>query len=231
MAAPISGRKVVGGRVQSRVKAVPSKTRAELSRVFIWQLEDALIATSIELENLWCRGAITRQIADLTIQMFQTANQKLDATLRHARVGAPQTLANSKSLLKDTQLFRAAIKPMMRSDLPCAEELANCIHELCCDIEHYARQVKITHKIVRISSDRLSKPANRPTNWLAKAELAVIINQHQDIHGSESFPKPRQIKAALARVNLSIPDRTLRKWLEQMRLNTFSHHIQPRKRQ
>lgn len=224
------GQKVVAGKVQQETTA-HIRVRAEFCRFFIGQLEDALAETRLELEDLWASGALTLQAADLIAQMFRIATATLDETLRHTGVGAPRTLSSARTLLKEMRSFRIAVKPMLTNDLPRAEELVSCVQQLCCDIEHYHRQIKTTHSIVHRSDGGEARPANRPTNWPAKAEFAKIVSHHQEVHGTGTFPKPSLVIKQLRHAGHIVPARTLGSWRSQIQSGTFSHHIQPRKRQ
>ncbi|MEY3664226.1 MAG: hypothetical protein RLZZ153_408 [Pseudomonadota bacterium] len=224
------GRKVVAGMVQPK-RTASKRARAELSRIFIWQFEDALAETRRELEDLWASGALSVQAADLIAQLFQLATATLDRTLRHTGVGAPRTSSNARTLLKEMQSVRVAVKPMLKADLPRADELVSCFQEFCCDIEHYQRQIRITHSIVHRSDGGEARPANRPTNWPAKAEFAKIVSHHQEVHGTGTFPKPSLVIKQLRHAGHIVPARTLGSWRSQIQSGTFRHHIQPQKRQ
>lgn len=224
-----SGRKIYAGKVQPS-KQEQNKDRANYCRHAAYWLSDALCESAAELNDLWNRGAISNEIATLTSELFGLACKTIDDSLKQTHVGAPPTLAKAKSLIKALEEFRAAIDSALTHDKRHALELACCLHEFCCDIAHYERQIRFTYGIVQITAAGRPKPSNRPTKLQEKKEFAKIVNEHQAVHGPGTFPKPRQIKAALASINKSVPDRTMREWRNQMRLNTFGHHIQPRKR-
>lgn len=224
------GRKVFAGKVQPS-KEEQNRERANYCRRAAYWFSDALCESAVELNDLWKGGAISNVVAALTNNIFGLACKTIDDSLRPKYVGAPQTLAKAKKLVKAMEGFRAAIDSALTHDKPLALKLAFCLHEFCCDITHYEQQIRFAYGIVQVTAEGRSMPANRPTNLEGKKELAKIVNAHQAAHGADTFPKPRQIKAALASVNLRVSDRTLREWRKQMRLNTFGHHIQPRKRQ
>lgn len=226
----ISGRKIIAGKVQPS-KEEQNRDRANYCRRTANWLSNALYESAVELNDLWNRGAISNGIAALTSNIFGVACKTIDDSLKQTHVGAPSTLAKAKKLVKAMEGFRAAIDSALTHDKPHALKLACCLHEFCCDIAHYEQQIRFAYGIVQITAEGRSMPANRPTNLQGKKEFAKIVNAHQAAHGAHTFPKPRQIKAALASVNLSVPDRTLREWRKQMQFNTFGHHIQPRKRQ
>lgn len=224
------GRKIIAGKVQP-AKKEQNKDRTKYCRRAACWLSDALCESAAELNDLWNRGAISNEIAVLTSDIFGLACETIDDSLRPKHVGAPRTLAKAKNLVKAMEGFRAAIGSALTQDKRHAPELACCLHEFCCDIAHYERQIRFAYGIVHIDATGRPKPANRPTKLQGKKEFAKIVKEHQAVHGLGTFPKPRQIKAAMALVNQSIPDRTLRKWREQVQLGTFGHHIQSRKRQ
>lgn len=224
------GRKIITGKVQPS-KEEQNRDRANYCRRATYWLSDALCGSAAELNDLWNRGAISTEIADLTQRIFSIACSTVDDSLKSTRVGSPPALRKAKNLLKAMEGFRAAIDSALTHDKRHALELAWCLHEFCCDIAHYERQIRIAYGIVQVTAEGRPKPANRPTKLQGKKEFDKIVNEHQAVHGPGTFPKPRHIKAALARVNQSIPDRTLREWRKQMRLNTFNHYIQPSKRQ
>lgn len=226
----VPGRKIIAGKVQSP-KGAQNRDRANYCRRAAYRLSDALCESAAELNHLWNSGAITNEIAVLTSDIFDLACSTIDYSLIPKHVGAPRTLEKSKNLVKAMEEFRAAIDLALTHDKRHALELASCLHEFCCDIAHYERQIRFAYAIVQITAAGRIKPANRPTNLQGKKEFAKIVNEYQAVHGPEKFPKLRHIKAALASVNQSIPDRTLREWRKQMQLNTFGHHIQTRKRQ
>lgn len=224
------GRKIISGKVQSS-KEEQSRDRTNYCRNAAYWLSDALCESAAELNDLWDRGAISTEIADLTRRMFSIACSTVDDSPKPKRVGAPQTLARAKNLLKAMGTFRDAVDAAITYDQRHALELAWCLHEFCCDIAHYERQIRCAYGIFPLTASGYPRPANRPTKLKAKIQFAKIVNEHQAAHGTETFPKPRQIKVALSRVNQSIPDRTLLEWRKQMQSGTFGHHIQPKKRQ
>jgi hypothetical protein len=224
------GRKIIAGKVQSSQKK-QNRDRANYCHRAAYWLSDALCESAAELNHLWNSGAISKDIAVLTSYIFGLACRTIDYSLRPKHVGAPRTLAKAKKLVKAMERFRDAIDSALTHDKRNALELACCLHEFCCDIAHYERQIRFAYAIVQITTAGRIKPANRPTNLQIKKEFAKIVNAYQAVQGPEKFPKLRHIRAALASVNQSIPDRTLREWRKQMQMKTFGHHIQARKRQ
>lgn len=223
-------RKIVAGKVKPSKRAL-DRERSNYSRVAAYWLDEALCESAAGLNDLWGRGAISTEVADLIRRIFSIACSTVDDSLKPTRVGSPPTLMKARDLLKAMEGFRVSIDSVITHDQRHALDLAWCLHEFCCDIAHYELQIRFAYGIVHVDAEGNPKPANKPTKLKEKKEFAKIVNEHQAAHGAGTFPKPRQIKAALARVNHSIPDRTLREWRKQMRRNTFSHHIQPRKRQ
>ncbi len=226
----VPGRKIIAGKVQPS-KEEQNRDRANYCRRAAYWLSDALCESAAELNDLWNRRAISNVIAALTSDIFGLACETIDDSLKPKHVGAPKNLAKAKKLVKAMEVFRVAIDSGITHDKRHALELAWCLHEFCCDIAHYERQIRFAYGIVQVTAEGRPKPANRPTKLKEKKEFAKIVNEHQTVHGPETFPKLRHIKAALARVNQSIPERTLREWRKQMQLNTFGQHIQPSKRQ
>ena len=224
------GRKIISGKVQPS-KEEQSRDRTNYCRRAAYWLCDALCESAAELNDLWNRGAISNEIAGLTSDIFGIACETIDDSLKPTHVGAPRTSAKAKNLVKAMEGFRAAIDSAVTHDKRHALELAWCLHEFCCDIAHYEQQIRHAYAIVPLTPGRRPKLANRPTKLQEKAEFAKIVNEYQATHGAGAFPKPRQIRIALSRVNQSVPDRTLRAWKQQMLSGTFSHHIQPKKRQ
>lgn len=224
------GRKIIAGKVQPS-KEEQNRERANYCRRVAYWLSDALCESAAELTDLWNRGAISNEIATLTSNICGLACKTIDDSLKPTHAGAPRTLAKAKSLVKALEGFRAAIDAALTHDKRHALELAWCLHEFCCDIAHYERQIRLAYGVVQVTAEGRPKPTNKRTKLQGKKEFAEIVNKHQAAHGAGTFPKPRQIKAALARINQSVSDRTLREWRRQMRLNTFGHHIQPSKRQ
>jgi hypothetical protein len=226
----IPSRKIIAGKVKPSKREL-DRDRSNYCRIAAYWLDEALCESAAGLDDLWGRGAISTEIADLIRRIFRIACSTVDDSLKPTRVGSPPTLRKAKNLLKEMAAFRDAIDAFITYDQRHALELAWCLHEFCCDIAHYELQIRFAYGIVHVDAGGRFKPANRPTNLQGKVEFAKIVNEYQAAHGAETFPKPRQIKAALDRANHSVPDRTLREWRKQMRLNTFSQHIQPRKRQ
>ena len=224
------GRKIIAGKVKP-AKKERNRDRSNYCRIAAYWLNDALCESAAELNDLWDRGAISTEIADLTRRIFSIACSTVDDSLKPTRVGSPPTLRKAKNLLKAMGAFRDAVDAAITYDQRHALELAWCLHEFCCDIAHYERQIRFAYGIFQVTAEGRPKPTNRPTKLQGKKEFAKIVNEHQASHGEGTFPKPRKIKIALSRVNQSVPDRTLRKWREQMQLGTFGHHIQPKKRQ
>jgi hypothetical protein len=223
------GRKIIAGKVQSSKEQ--NRDRANYCRSMADWLSDALCESAAELNDLWNKGAISDAIAALTSGIFSLVCKTINYSLKPTHIGAPRTLAKANKLVKEMVEFRAAIDSALTNDKQHALTLALCLYEFCCDIEHYVLQIRFAYGIVHVDSQGRPKPANRPTNWAAKAKFEAIVKHHRGIHGPESFPKLGKIKAELARVNVTIPDRTLREWGKQIRLKTFEYHIQPKKRQ
>jgi hypothetical protein len=223
-------RKIIAGTVKPSKKE-QDRGRANYCRNAAYWLSNALCESSAELNDLWDRGAISTEIADLTGRIFSIACSTVDDSLKPTQVGAPRTSTKAKNLVKAMESFRGAIDSALTHDQRHALELAWCLHEFCCDIAHYERQIRCAYGIVHLTAGGYPRPANRPTNVQAKTEFANIVNEHQATQGAATFPKLRQIKAALRRVNQNVPDRTLRAWRTQMQLGTFGHHAQPKKRQ
>jgi hypothetical protein len=228
--AGIPSRKFIAGKVQS-LKQEQERDRANYCRSAAHSFNAALCESAAEINDLWSRGAISSEVAQLIRRIFGIACSTSDESLKPTRVGAPRTLRNAKNLLKEMVEFRDAVDAAITYDLRHALELAWCLHEFCCDIAHYEQQIRHAYAIVPLTPGRRPKLANRPTKLQEKAEFAKIVNEYQATHGAGAFPKPRQIRIALSRVNQSVPDRTLRAWKQQMLSGTFSHHIQPKKRQ
>jgi hypothetical protein len=224
------GRKIIAGKAQPSKKE-QNRDRANHCRRAAHWLSDALCESAAELNDLWDRGAISNELAALTIDIFGLACETINDSLKPKHVGAPRALAKAKNLATEMEGFRVAIDYAVTHDKRHALELAWCLHEFCCDIAHYEQQIRYAYGIVQITSKGQPKPANRPTNFQGKNEFAKLVHKHQAVHGANTFPNTRHIKAALARINQSVPDRTLRGWRRQMQLNTFGHYIQPRKRQ
>lgn len=228
--AGIPSRKFIAGKAQS-LKQERERDRTNYCRSAAHSFNAALCESAAEINDLWSRGAISSEVAHLIRRIFGIACSTSDESLKPTRVGAPPTLRNAKNLLKEVAEFREAVDAAITYDQRHALELAWCLHEFCCDVAHYEQQIRYAYAIVSLTPGRYPKPANRPTKLKAKTEFAKIVNEHQAAHGTETFPKPRQIKVALSRVNQNVPDRTLREWRKQMQSGTFGHHIQPKKRQ
>lgn len=225
------GQKIVGGKRKLPAKTRLERERADYSRTCIWQLHAALIESTKELQDLWQRGAMSEELADLIRSIFITAFSTLEDSIKHVGRGAPKILSNSKRLMHASQIFRIKINQLLTHDRPHALELAWCLYEFCCDIAHYEQQIKYAHGFVLISTEGRPKLANRPTKWKAKAEFAKFIIQHQNIHGHGLFPKTNQIKTHLIVANQSVAERTVREWIRQIKSGKFGSHIQPKKRQ
>ena len=189
------GRKIIAGKVQPS-KDEQNRDRANYCRRADYWLSDALCESAAELNDLWNRGAISNEIATLTSDIFGLACKTIDDSLKPKHVGAPRKLAKAKKLVKAMEVFRAAIDSAITHDKRHALELAWCLHEFCCDIAHYERQIRFAYGIVQVTAEGRPKPANRPTKLQGKKEFAKIVNEHQAAHGAGTFPKPRQIKAA-----------------------------------
>jgi adenylate kinase family enzyme len=224
------GRKIIAGKALPQKKE-QKRDRANYCRLTACWLRDALCESAAELNDLWNKRAISNEIAVLTSNIFGIACKTIDDSLKPKHVGAPRTLAKAKNLVKEMERFRVAIESAVTHEKRHALELACCLHEFCCDIVHYELQIRFAHGIVDFDAQGQPKLTNRPTNIQGKNEFAKVVHKHQAVHGANTFPKTRHIKAALASVNQSVPDRTLREWRRQMQLNTFGHYIQPRKRQ
>jgi hypothetical protein len=225
------GQKIVGGKRKLPAKTRLERERADYSRTCIWQLHAALIESTKELQDLWQRGAISEELADLIRSIFITAFSTLEDSLKHDGRGAPKTLSNSKRLMHASQIFRIKINQLLTHDQPHALALAWCLYEFCCDIAHYEQQIKYAYGFVLISAEGRPKLANRPTKWKAKAEFDKFIIQHQNVHGHGLFPKINQIKTHLIVANQSVAERTVREWIRQIKSGKFGNHIQPKKRQ
>lgn len=224
------GRMIIAGKAKPS-KDEQNRDRADYCHRAAYWLDDALCESAAELNDLWNRGAISTEIADLIRRIFRIACTTIDDSLKPTRVGSPPTLMKARDLLKAMEEFRVSIDFVITHDRRHALSLAWCLHEFCCDIAHYEQQIRFAYGIVHLTAEGRPKPANRPTKIREKKEFEKIVNKHQAAQGAETFPKTRQIKAALAAVNQSVPDRTLREWRKQMRLKTFDHYVQPRKRQ
>jgi hypothetical protein len=223
--------RVVAGKVQAPAKTNRERKRARYSKVAIRQLEDALISSAKELEELWARGALTIKVANLTEGMFQAACSTLDATLQHNRKGAPPMLRGAKALLKQAENFRADIDSHLTHDRPHALALACCLHKFCCDITDYEQQIRFAYAIVDLSPGGKPKLPHRPTDWAAKIAFAEIVFSHQVSYGVDTFPKTKTTEVHLKNAGHSVSPRTLRWWRQQMDAGTFSSHVQQRKRQ
>ena len=226
-----SRRNFFTGKIKSPARTKRDRDRADFCRVFISQLLLALDESANELQYLWERNALSKEVADLTRGLVSITRQTLYDSFRSVSRGAPKRLSNAKELLKEMHIFRLKIDLVLTHERPHALELACCIQEFCCDISHYEQQIRFVYGIVSVTAEGRPKLANRPTKWTAKNAFAKIVIQHQAIHGEGTFPKPRQIKADLSLANHVVPERTLREWRRQVQLGTFSRHTQAPKRQ
>jgi len=181
------GQKIVDGKRKLSAKTSLKRERADYSRICIWQLHEALIESSKELQDLWQRGAMSEELVDLIRSIFITAFSTLEDSIKHVGRGAPKTLSNSKRLIHASQIFRININQLLTHDRPHALELAWCLNEFCCDIAHYEQQIRYAYGFVLITAEGRPKLANRPTKWKAKAEFAKFIMHHQHIRVAYSF--------------------------------------------
>jgi hypothetical protein len=224
-------RRVRSGKLQAGTKNPLNRDRGLFSRAFCRQLEQNLVKRARELDDLWDQGVVSKDVAELIAQIFNAACSAIEAILKHKKAGAPPTLRRAKGLLRELQRFQHNIDLTLTHDLPGALDLALSLQDLCDDIAHYIRQIGITFAIDNVTVDRQAKPANRPTNWDAKAALAEIVHNHQRQYGTGTLPKPRQATSQLQQAKHHIPDRTLRQWYAQMKSGTFGNYVQDRKRQ
>jgi len=226
------GKKYVNGEVKTeKTKSTDMVDRAGQSRLFIWQLQNALTESKKELEDLWNRKSISIEVADLITSMFNTTWKVLYKSQNHRIRGAPKTLSSARELASDMRKFRTSLDQVLTNDLPNALELACCLHEFCCDIAHYEFQISCVYGIAHINAEGHPKFTNRQTNWKAKKLFETILIAYQQTNGAGKFPKLRQIKASMRCANHSISDRTIRNWKSQIQNGTFSKFIQPKKRQ
>ena len=227
----ISGRKITNAKIKSTKKLQRDKDRAIYIQLFNEQLRRTLIESANELQILWERSAISKEVAELTRKLFSAAYATINNSLRCNARGATRALWNAKKLQNAMQIFRTEIDSKLTHERPHPLELACCLHEFCCDINHYETQIRYTYGLIYVTAEGEPKLSNRPTNWIAKIEFDKIITEHQKIYGQGSLPRTRQIKAKLHLANCNVSERTLREWRKQGKSGTFSRHIQPSKRQ
>ncbi len=207
-----------------------SADRKNFSFWFIYQLNNALIKRATEEERFWNSGAMSDAIAKQVTDFHKKVIQALDETLNHKSAGAPPTLKNAKALVPLVGTFKNKCSKLITADCLDHFRMAVCLYDLCDDVEHYVRQIKIVFGIVSVVGD---KPvmSNRPTNLEAKKLFGQIVRNHQTKFGLNSFPKPRAIQSAMAEKGHTIPKRTLNFWKTQIAKKTFEYFIQPQKRQ
>jgi hypothetical protein len=227
--AGLPSRKINGGKLLPE-KVRKAHDRAVFSRAFIQQLEISLAKRARELDDLWDLGTITKQVAARTTSLFCYTCKAIDRTLDHHKEGAPPTLRDFGNLLTQVATFEFAMDRL----LTCKNEdefyLAFCLRDLCDDIEHCVRQLRMTYAIVSVENGRVT-PANRPTNWAAKQSYAELIRAHQQQYGRDTYPTPRYVIEQLQKSGHQVSARTLRDWRSQVRNGTFSSYVQNRKRQ
>ena len=226
------GKKYFNGKAKTeQKKSTNIGERARQSRIFIWQLQNALVETKNELEDLWNRNSISIEVANLITCMFNTTWKELYSSLNHRIRGAPKTLSSARKLASDMRKFRTSLDQVMTNDLPNALELAYCLHEFCCDIAHFEFQISCVYGVTHINDKGHPKFTNRQTNWKAKILFETLLIEYQQTNGAGKFPKLCQIKASMLCANHSISDRTIRNWKNQIKDGTFSWFIQAKKRQ
>ena len=204
--------------------------RANLSRRFINQLNEALEDEARHLERLWKQRAFSKQLEAACLQIYQQVIETVDSTSRHRTRGAPPTLSKARSLLPAVEHFEKCLETLPERRHPSARELAICLRDLCDDVRHYVRQIEITFDAVK---ERAAQPlpTNRPTNWATKERYGQLVEQHQSLYGDGSFPKPRELRKQLLDEGHNISERTERAWRSQWVQGSFGHYIQNRNRQ
>jgi hypothetical protein len=226
-----AGRKFLSGKpaVPSQISK-PLGDRAVFGAAFARQLDSALCGRARELEALWDQRAISAGVKTVALEMFSAAIEALKQTRMKGEVGAPAALSLARALRRKTLHFEDRFDQLLTTTGPRCLPLAMCLRELCDGIHHYAQQMEIVFGIVSVKG---GKPVltNRPTNRAAKEAYGAIVSRHQLVHGPRTFPKPRQIRAALSTFDIQVSDRTLRDWKQQIEQKTFDAFVQPRKRQ
>lgn len=102
--------------------------------------------------------------------------------------------------------------------------------DLCDDVEHYVTQTSMTYGLVAVNGGK-PRLGNRPTNSDAKKAYGSLIENHQQLYGKKSFPKPSIVHKTMTDVGHDVSIRTLNLWKNQIVNGTFSWHVQSKNRQ
>lgn len=222
-----SVRKVRDGMHVSPPLSSQDGNRKKLYLLFIGQLNAALCERARTAERLHEEMSIPQSLQTLVCDFHKDVIKAVEKTLGRSRAGAPTTLADARKLISKVRDFELKLDLELTHDHIHAFDLAVCMRDLCDDVRHYIRQIELTAGIVFL---RASKPliSNRPTNWSAKNELAVLISDFKNARGDDAWPSGATMRAALKRRGHECSERTARNWIQQLKSGSAGFFVQPK---
>ena len=203
--------------------------RKVIMRNFVHQLDLALVDRARELAAVHAEQAIPKPLATLILDFFSLVIQVSDGTKNHRGKAPPKTLKSAKGLTQPLQSFKVGIDAFMPTSKT-SPALEDILKELIADVAHFIKQIRMTHAIVTVV-DKNPLMRNRPAKHKARVKFAELVDEYQQLHGTEKFPKSSDLLAQLKTTGHVISSRTLRDWRAQMHKDTFWYFIQNRKRQ
>lgn len=222
----VDRRRYASGGLQLRKSRGDDSERKPIMQVFIDQLDRALVDRARELKELDDKQPLSLELIALITNFFRLVITSSDGTTLHTAPTPLTTLIYAKALSKPLKNFKVNIERLV----PATEVglmLCTVLDELIGDVEHFIRSIKITHGIVKVDQ---GKPImrNRPSNTTGMAAYAGIVNEYQQQHGPEEFPKPRVAFNQMVALGHAVSERTLRDWKLQMKNDTFGDFVQNR---
>ena len=203
--------------------------RKRIMQNFVYQLDKALIERSKELKLVHDIYPLGSKLQKAIINFQKVIIKNNDATTKHSGRSPPPTLNNSRGLATAAKIFKLNIENLV----PATEHgllIYLPLFELVADVEHYALSIEMTHSVVRVVD---GKPIlrNRKKNDRAMQDFGNIVSQYQSSNGIKKYPKLRDARKELAKLNHRPSERTIRYWIAQIKNGTFGNLYQQKNRQ
>lgn len=186
--------------------------RTIIIKAFWYQYKDLLskrLDEFIDLKN-------NNQISDVEFyfisQYADVLGNQVINVLENKNTGQQPILEYAENAQKILQNLTRDLQILKRSGGLKYKRLENTLQKLAEDISHFTLSIEYTKHAIFVNKSGDPLHANRPVRIDAKATFFTIMSEHQNIHGRNSFPRPKSIKAILKARGFVVSDRTLYDW-------------------
>ena len=218
-------RGVAGSRPKK--KKFTDQGRKPICINFAKQLDKAMDERAMELRQLSSDEAISQSMEIVIEDFFKLLIATTEKTTNHTGRTPPRTWSDAKALRPALQNFQEALDNLITNSDVNQLYLADALHELCVDVQHYTKSIEQTYFSYEFRGSAVAM-RNRPPKNKARTAFMKLVAAHRAGQESTSYPKDKFTLQQLEKSGHKVSERTLRLWKQQLKNGTFWYYIQPK---